>query len=128
MGCSPGNGRDLSCAYSAEFMLPLASLAPGYGRTRVVLCLRVSRAAVAMSNFDGLLVPRPTRMEGPSSGERAVVWTLVIESGHIPFRTRLGTCNRDLYGPLCLRHVNWVHRVMLEDMLRIWALMQEVRT
>ena len=42
--------------------------------------------------------------KAPSAGERALVWTLVIASGHIPLRTGRGTCNRDLCGSLRLPH------------------------
>ena len=55
---------------------------PCYGWTSVVLCLCLSGAAVEMSNHDGLLVPRPARMEGPSVDEWALVWAVVVESGN----------------------------------------------
>ena len=75
-------------------------------------------------NASCALLARVQGGEGHSVEKRALAWTMVIESGHIPLCTRLGTCNRDLYGPLGLRHCNWVHKVMFEEMLRIWALMQ----
>ena len=53
-----------------------------------------------MGDFDGLMVPRQVHAAELSHEERALVWTLLIESGHIPLRTMLGTCNRDLYRPL----------------------------
>ena len=89
-----------------------------------VHCLCLSSAAVAMSNNDGLLVPKPTRMAGPADEGRTLARTLVIESGHTPLRTRLETCNRALNGPLRRRHVYWVPRVMFEDMIRVWALLR----
>ena len=43
-----------------------------------------------MSDFAGLMVPRLVRAAGPSHVEKGLAWTLIIESGHIPLRTRLG--------------------------------------
>ena len=45
-------------------------------------------------DFAGLMVPRPVHAAGPSHEEKELAWALIIESGHIPLRTRLGTCNR----------------------------------
>ena len=38
-----------------------------------------------MGGFAGLMVPRQTLVAEPSHEEKALVWTLIIESGHIPF-------------------------------------------
>ena len=56
-----------------------------------------------MSALVGLMVPRRPLVAELSYDEQALVWTLLIESGHIPLRTILGTCSRDLYRPLRLR-------------------------
>ena len=56
-----------------------------------------------MCAFAGLMVPRRPLVTEPSYDERVLVWTLLIESGHIPLRTLLGNCSRDLYRPLRLR-------------------------
>ena len=56
--------------------------------------------SVQMSAFTGLvskLVSRRTCTAELSHNERALTWALLIESGHIPLRTMLGTCSRDLY-------------------------------
>ena len=51
---------------------------------------RVARGSVSSNGeFDGLLVPRPVHTDGPSHEEGALAWALIIESGHIPLRTRL---------------------------------------
>ena len=55
----------------------------------------------------GLLVPRRPLVAELSHDERALVWAPLIESGHIPLRTMLGTCSRDLYRPLRLRLLAW---------------------
>ena len=94
------------------------------GERVFVLCLRLSSSAVAMSKNDERLVPKPACMAGPADEGRTLAWTLVIESGHTPLRTRLWTCNRDLCGQLRRRHVYWVPGVMFEDMIRVWALLR----
>ena len=53
-----------------------------------------------MSALVGLMMPRRSLVAELSHDERARAWALLIESGHIPFRTMLGTCSRDLYRPL----------------------------
>ena len=55
--------------------------------------------SVPMSAFAGLMVPRRAHAAELSPDERALVWALLIESGHMPLRTILGTCSRDLYRP-----------------------------
>ena len=51
---------------------------------------RVARGSVSSNGeFDGMLVPRPVHTDGPSHEEGALAWALIIESGHIPLRTRL---------------------------------------
>ena len=35
------------------------------------------------------------------------------------------TCNKDLHGPLRRRHLKWVHKIMFEDLLRVWSLLQD---
>ena len=49
-----------------------------------------------MSALAGLTVPRRPLVAELSYDEKALVWALVIESGHIPLRTILGNCSRDL--------------------------------
>ena len=44
----------------------------------------------------GLMVPRRRLVAELSHDERALVWTLLIESGHIPLRTILGNCSRGM--------------------------------
>ena len=68
--------------------------------------------SVPMSDFASLMVPRRAHAVELSHDERALVWTLLIESGHIPLRTMLGTCNRDLYRPLRRRLLVWVQRII----------------
>ena len=72
-----------------------------------------------MGDYDGLLVPRPVHTAGQSKEEGALAWAFIIQSGHIPLRTRLGTCNRDLYRPLRRRH--------LKDLYNVWTLIQANR-
>ena len=62
-----------------------------------------------------------------SYDERALVCTLLIESGHIPLRTMLGTCSRDLYRPLRLRLLAWAQRVIFQDLYNVWAILQANR-
>ena len=68
-----------------------------------------------------------TRRRTQSHDERALAWTLLIESGHIPLRTMLGTCSRDLYRPLRLRLLAWAQRVVFQDLYHVWALLQANR-
>ena len=80
-----------------------------------------------MSDFAGLMVPRQTHVAEPSHEEKALVWTLIIESGHIPLRTKLGTCNRDLYRPLRQRLLVWTQRIIFQDLHNVWKLIQANR-
>ena len=80
-----------------------------------------------MGDYDGLLVPRLVRMAGPSQDEGALAWALVIESGHIPLRTTLGTCNRELYRPLRRRHLVWTQKIILQDLYNVSTLIQANR-
>ena len=77
-----------------------------------------------MSDFAGLMVPRRTHVAEPSHEEKALVWTLIIESGHIPLRTKLGTCNRDLYRPLRQRLLVWTQRIIFQDLHNVCNLIQ----
>ena len=84
--------------------------------------------SLIMCDNDGLLVPRPTHTHthtpGPSPEEQALAWTLIIESGHIPLRTRLGTCKHELRGPLRRRHLEWVQKIIFQDLHSVWASLQ----
>ena len=80
-----------------------------------------------MGDFAGLMVPKQVHAAGLSHEERALVWTLLIESGHIPLRTRLGTCNRDLYRPLRWRYLVWTQRIIFQDLYNVWKLIQANR-
>ena len=51
---------------------------------------------------------------------------MLIDSGHIPLRTMLGTCSRDLYRPLRLRLLAWAQRVVFQDLYNVWALLQAI--
>ena len=62
--------------------------------------------SVPMSALVGLMVPRRPLVAELSHDEKALVWTLLIESGHIPLRTILGNCSRDLYNVWTLLQVN----------------------
>ena len=77
--------------------------------------LRVAHP-VPMTDLAGLAVPRRTQASDLSHDESAFAWALLIESGHIPLRTRLGTCCRDLYRPLRLRFLAWLQRVAFTDL------------
>ena len=82
-----------------------------------------------MSALVGLMVPRrPLVAELNYYDERALVWALFIESGHIPLRTILGTCSRDLYRPLRLRLLAWAQRAVFQDLQHVWALLQVNRS
>ena len=79
-------------------------------------------------DFAGLKIPgRPVHAAGPSHEERGLVWTLIIESGHIPLRTKLGTCNRDMYRPLRQRLLVWTQRIIYQDLHNVWQLIQANR-
>ena len=80
-----------------------------------------------MCALAGLMVPRRALVAELSYDERALVWTLLIESGHIPLRTILGNCSRDLYRPLRLRLLAWAQRVVFQDLHHVWALLQANR-
>ena len=56
--------------------------------------------------------------------EKAFDWSLIIESGYIPLRTRLGTCCRDLYMPLRLRFLGWLLRVAFRDILTLRSILR----
>ena len=72
----------------------------------------------------GLMVPTRPLVAELSYDERELVWTLLIESGHIPLRTILGNCSRDLYRPLRLRLLAWAQQVVFQDLHHVWALLQ----
>ena len=81
-----------------------------------------------MSALAGLTVARRPLVAELSYDEKALVWALIIESGHIPLRTILGNCSRDLYRPLRLRLLAWAQRVVFQDLHHIWTLLQVNRT
>ena len=81
-----------------------------------------------MSALVGLMVPRRPLVAELSYDEKALVWALVIESGHIPLRTTLGNCSRDLYSPLRLRLLAWAQQVVFQDLHHVWALLQANRS
>ena len=81
-----------------------------------------------MSALAGLTVPRRPLVEELSYDEKALVWALIIESGHIPLRTILGNCSRDLYRPLRLRLLAWSQQVVFHDFHHVWALLQANRS
>ena len=72
----------------------------------------------------GLMVPRRPLVAELCYDERALVWTLLIESGHIPLQTTLGNCCRDLNRPLRLRPLAWAQQVVFQDFHHVWALLQ----
>ena len=80
-----------------------------------------------MDDFAGLMVPRPAHVAYLSREENALAWTLIIESGHIPLHTRLGTCNKDLYRPLRWRHLMWMQRIIYQDLYNVGALLRANR-
>ena len=84
-------------------------------------------SAPHMDDLAGLMVPRPAHATGHSVAEFVLAWTLVIESGHIPLYTRLGTCNKVLYRPLRWRHLMWTQRVIYQDLYNVWALLRANR-
>ena len=69
-----------------------------------------------MCALAGLMVPRQTLVADLSYDQRVLLWTLLIESGHIPLRTLLGNCSRDLYRPLRLRLLAWAQQVVFQDL------------
>ena len=73
------------------------------------------------------MVPRRVYAAELSHDERALAWALLIESGHIPLRTILGTCSRDLYRPLRLKLLDLAQRVVFQDLYNVWALLQANR-
>ena len=77
-----------------------------------------------MCTLAGLTLPSQPLSADLSYDERFLVWTLLIESGHIPLRTLLGNCSRDLYRPLRLRLLAWAQQVVFQDLHHIWALLQ----
>ena len=80
-----------------------------------------------MDDFAGSMEPRPPHIDGPPYAERVPAWTLIIDSGHIPLRTRLGTCSRALYRPLRWRHLMWTQRIIFQDLHNVWTLLQANR-
>ena len=79
---------------------------------------------VPMCALAGLMMPSQPLIADLSYDERFLVWTLLIESGHIPLRTLHGNCSRDLYRPLRLRLLAWAQQVVFQDLHHIWALLQ----
>ena len=53
--------------------------------------------SVPMCALDGFMVPRRPLVVELSDDDKVLAWALIIESGHIPLRTLLGNCSRDLY-------------------------------
>ena len=84
--------------------------------------------SVPMCALVGLMVPRGPLVAELSHDERALVWALLIESSHIPLRTILGNCSRDLYRPLRLRLLAWAQQVVFQDLHHIWAILQANRS
>ena len=80
-----------------------------------------------MSALVGLMVPRRPLVAELDYDERALVWAVLIESGHIPLCTMLGTCSRDFHRPLRLRLLAWAQRVVFQDLHHVWALLQANR-
>ena len=76
-----------------------------------------------MSAFAGLTAPRRPLVAELSYDEKALVWALFIESGHIPLRTIFGNSCRDLYRPLRLRSLAWAQQVVFQDLHHVWALL-----
>ena len=84
--------------------------------------------SVPMCALVGFMVPRRPLVAELSYDDKALVWALIIESGHIPLRTILGNCSRDLYRPLRLRLLAWAQRVVFQDLHHVWALLQANRS
>ena len=116
------SGRVAGCS----FQLAIAPAPPFLRQALLDQVLHVAHS-VPMSDFAGLMVPRRAHAAELSHDERALAWALLIESGHIPLRTRLGTCSRDLYRPLRLRLLAWVKRIVFQDLFNVWALLQANR-
>ena len=76
----------------------------------------------------GFMVPRRPLVAELSYDERALVWSLLIGSGHIPLRTLLGNCSRDLYRHLRLRLLACAQQVVFQDLHHVWALLQANRS
>ena len=73
------SGRDRGVAFMSHDW-PLTS--PSQPFLKVSVCLATERAS--MDEFVGLMVPRPTQAADLSREEKAIVWNLIIWSGHIP--------------------------------------------
>ena len=84
--------------------------------------------SVPMCALVGFMVPRRPLVVELSYDDKVLAWALIIESGHIPLRTLLGNCSRDLYRPLRLRLLAWAQRVVFQDLHHVWALLQANRT
>ena len=84
--------------------------------------------SVPMSALVGLMVPRRPLVVELSYDDKVLAWALIIESGHIPLRTILGNCSRDLNRPLRLRLLAWAQQVVFQDLHHIWAILQVNRT
>ena len=84
--------------------------------------------SVPMCALDGFMVPRRPLVVELSDDDKMLAWALIIESGHIPIRTLLGNCSRDLYRPLRLRLLAWAQRVVFQDLHHVWALLQANRS
>ena len=83
--------------------------------------------SVPMSDFADLMVPRRAHAAELYHDERALAWALLIESGHIPLRTRIGTCCRDLHRHLRRRLLVWTQRIIFQDLHNVWMLLQANR-
>ena len=66
------------------------------------------------------MVPRRPLVVELSDDDKMLVWALIFESGHIPIRTLLGNCSRELHRPLRLRLLAWAQRVVFQDRLWLW--------
>ena len=84
--------------------------------------------SVPMCALVGFMVPRRPLVVELSYDDKVLVWALIIESGHIPLRTLVGNCSRDLYRPLRLRLLAWAQRVVFQDLHHVWLLLQVNRT
>ena len=84
--------------------------------------------SVPMCALVGFMVPRRPLVVELSCDDKVLAWGLIIENGHIPIRTLLGNCSRDLYRPLRMRLLAWAQRVVFQDIHHIWTLLQANRT
>ena len=84
--------------------------------------------SVPMCALVGFMVPRRPLVVELSYDDKVLVWALIVESGHIPLRTLLGTCSRDLHRPLRLRLLAWAQRVVFQDIHHVWTFLQANRT